>query len=287
MRLKRVINNKNNKRYRINIDLYSSLDNGEFLVGDKVFNKKYNLKGRVQKIESDVLLVKYSDGTIERINKDNAINVLSYVDDIQTAIDPMSPQISKNNVEKIINNLAEAQELFKEENINENKYNMRINKEYEKLKVNKEKNIKEDKINKLINLGVSKGLIDKDEVELEKTKLSMMAEEDFKEYEDNIISYNSKSIVTSKINQEINPNLTEAERALLEIKNGNNVVANIDYSKIPNSSKSRNLSDLTMSNNKLNHKSNVMLNNMIDNNQYSYNNNSWMDELDWTITSRN
>ena len=35
------------------------MNKNEFLVGDKVINTKYNLKGRVSKIESDVLLITY------------------------------------------------------------------------------------------------------------------------------------------------------------------------------------------------------------------------------------
>lgn len=280
MKLKKIINDQKTKNYKINISLYSSLNKNEFLVGDKVINTKYNLKGRVSKIESDVLLITYNDKTIERINKNDALKVLSYVDDIQNIIDPMSPQISKNKIKKVINNLSESQELFEEQKIDKQK--MKINEEYEKMKLNKENSLKESKIENLINLGISKGLIDKDEFDLEKTKLLMMDENDYKEYEDNIVNFNSKSIVTSKNNQEIDPNLTEAERALLEIKNGNNVIAsNIDFDKISNDS--RDLSTISKKSN-----SNVMINNMSeDYSQYQYNQNNWMNDLDWTTLSWN
>ena len=105
MKLKKIINDQKTKNYKINISLYSSLNKNEFLVGDKVINTKYNLKGRVSKIESDILLITYDDKTIERINKNDALKILSYVDDIQNIIDPMSPQISKNKIKKVINNL--------------------------------------------------------------------------------------------------------------------------------------------------------------------------------------
>lgn len=280
MKLKKIINDQKTKNYKINISLYSSLNKNEFLVGDKVINTKYNLKGRVSKIESDVLLITYNDKTIERINKNDASKILSYVDDIQNIIDPMSPQISKNKIKKVINNLSESQELFEEQKIDKQK--MKINEEYEKMKLNKENSLKESKIENLINLGISKGLIDKDEFDLEKTKLLMMDENDYKEYEDNIVNFNSKSIVTSKNNQEIDPNLTEAERALLEIKNGNNVIAsNIDFDKISNDS--RDLSTISKKSN-----SNVMINNMSeDYSQYQYNQNNWMNDLDWTTLSWN
>ena len=280
MKLKKIINDQKTKNYKINISLYSSLNKNEFLVGDKVINTKYNLKGRVSKIESDVLLITYNDKTIERINKNDALKVLSYVDDIQNIIDPMSSQISKNKIKKIINNLSESQELFEEQKIDKNK--MRINEEYEKMKLNKENSLKETKIESLINLGISKGLIDKDEFDLEKTKLLMMDENDYKEYEENIVNFNSKSTVTSKNNQEIDPNLTEAEKALLEIKNGNNVIASkIDFDKIPNDS--RDLSSISKKSN-----SNVMINNMSeDYSQYQYNQNNWMNDLDWTTLSWN
>ena len=280
MKLKKIINDQKTKNYKINISLYSSLNKNEFLVGDKVINTKYNLKGRVSKIESDILLITYDDKTIERINKNDALKVLSYVDDIQNIIDPMSPQISKNKIKKVINNLSESQELFEEQKIDKQK--MKINEEYEKMKLNKENSLKESKIENLINLGISKGLIDKDEFDLEKTKLLMMDENDYKEYEDNIVNFNSKSIVTSKNNQEIDPNLTEAERALLEIKNGNNVIAsNIDFDKISNDS--RDLSTISKKSN-----SNVMINNMSeDYSQYQYNQNKWMNDLDWTTLSWN
>ena len=280
MKLKKIINDQKTKNYKMNISLYSSLNKNEFLVGDKVINTKYNLKGRVSKIESDILLITYDDKTIERINKNDALKVLSYVDDIQNIIDPMSPQISKNKIKKVINNLSESQELFEEQKIDKQK--MKINEEYEKMKLNKENSLKESKIENLINLGISKGLIDKDEFDLEKTKLLMMDENDYKEYEDNIVNFNSKSIVTSKNNQEIDPNLTEAERALLEIKNGNNVIAsNIDFDKISNDS--RDLSTISKKSN-----SNVMINNMSeDYSQYQYNQNNWMNDLDWTTLSWN
>ena len=280
MKLEKIINDQKTKNYKINISLYSSLNKNEFLVGDKVINTKYNLKGRVSKIESDILLITYDDKTIERINKNDALKVLSYVDDIQNIIDPMSPQISKNKIKKVINNLSESQELFEEQKIDKQK--MKINEEYEKMKLNKENSLKESKIENLINLGISKGLIDKDEFDLEKTKLLMMDENDYKEYEDNIVNFNSKSIVTSKNNQEIDPNLTEAERALLEIKNGNNVIAsNIDFDKISNDS--RDLSTISKKSN-----SNVMINNMSeDYSQYQYNQNNWMNDLDWTTLSWN
>ena len=280
MKLKKIINDQKTKNYKINISLYSSLNKNEFLVGDKVINTKYNLKGRVSKIESDILLITYDDKTIERINKNDALKVLSYVDDIQNIIDPMSPQISKNKIKKVINNLSESQELFEEQKIDKQK--MKINEEYEKMKLNKENSLKESKIENLINLGISKGLIDKDEFDLEKTKLLMMDENDYKEYEDDIVNFNSKSIVTSKNNQEIDPNLTEAERALLEIKNGNNVIAsNIDFDKISNDS--RDLSTISKKSN-----SNVMINNMSeDYSQYQYNQNNWMNDLDWTTLSWN
>lgn len=280
MKLKKIINDQKTKNYKINISLYSSLNKNEFLVGDKVINTKYNLKGRVSKIESDILLITYDDKTIERINKNDASKILSYVDDIQNIIDPMSPQISKNKIKKVINNLSESQELFEEQKIDKQK--MKINEEYEKMKLNKENSLKESKIENLINLGISKGLIDKDEFDLEKTKLLMMDENDYKEYEDNIVNFNSKSIVTSKNNQEIDPNLTEAERALLEIKNGNNVIAsNIDFDKISNDS--RDLSTISKKSN-----SNVMINNMSeDYSQYQYNQNNWMNDLDWTTLSWN
>lgn len=280
MKLKKIINDQKTKNYKINISLYSSLNKNEFLVGDKVINTKYNLKGRVSKIESDILLITYDDKTIERINKNDALKILSYVDDIQNIIDPMSPQISKNKIKKVINNLSESQELFEEQKIDKQK--MKINEEYEKMKLNKENSLKESKIENLINLGISKGLIDKDEFDLEKTKLLMMDENDYKEYEDNIVNFNSKSIVTSKNNQEIDPNLTEAERALLEIKNGNNVIAsNIDFDKISNDS--RDLSTISKKSN-----SNVMINNMSeDYSQYQYNQNNWMNDLDWTTLSWN
>ena len=280
MKLKKIINDQKTKNYKINISLYSSLNKNEFLVGDKVINTKYNLKGRVSKIESDILLITYDDKTIERINKNDALKVLSYVDDIQNIIDPMSPQISKNKIKKVINNLSESQELFEEQKIDKQK--MKINEEYEKMKLNKENSLKESKIENLINLGISKGLIDKDEFDLEKTKLLMMDENDYKEYEDDIVNFNSKSIVTSKNNKEIDPNLTEAERALLEIKNGNNVIAsNIDFDKISNDS--RDLSTISKKSN-----SNVMINNMSeDYSQYQYNQNNWMNDLDWTTLSWN
>ena len=59
MKLKKIINDQKTKNYKINISLYSSLNKNEFLVGDKVINTKYNLKGRVSKIESDILLITY------------------------------------------------------------------------------------------------------------------------------------------------------------------------------------------------------------------------------------
>lgn len=288
MKLKKVSNNKTNKNYKINISLNPFCKN-EFFVGDKVLNKVDNIKGKISKIENNTIFVKYTDNTIERIDKNNAFEKLSYVDDIQTVIDPMSPQISKS-ITKVIDNLSKAGEIFDEQEINIDKDKLRIDQQYEELQAKKEYSNKISKIESLINLGISKGIIDKDDFELEKTKLSMMNDVDYKEYEDNILNFNSQSIVVSQT-EEMDPNLTEAERALLQVKQGKNVVASqIDFSKVPNDSRSlEGLSNRqTFNPNVLNKKANVTLNNLSNNfEQSQYNNNSWMDELDWTLLSRN
>lgn len=289
MKLKKVSSNETCKNYKINI-LFNPFNKNEFFVGDKVLNKNDNIKGKVIKIENDTIFVKYSDDTIERFNKNKAFEVLSYVDDVQTLIDPMSPQISNKAVKKVIDNLSKSGEMFDNEEINIDKDKLRINQQYEELKAKKEFNNKISEIENIINLGISKGIIDKDEFELEKTKLAMMNERDYNEYKDNILNFNSQSIVTSQTD-DIDPNLTEAEQALLRIKQGKNVVAsNIDFDKIPSDSRSlENMSSVrqTPDFNSPN-KSNVTINNLSDSfDQYQYNKNKWMDELDWTLFSRN
>ena len=284
MQIKRIKSNKNHKIYKIDILLDKHIKN-EFFVGDTVLNKINNMKGKISKIENNIIFVNYEeDKTFERIDKNKAFKILSYVDDIQDIIDPMSPQISNKKIKKAIDNLSKSGEMFELEETKIDKSKLKINSEYEDYKNNKERHLKENKVENLVNLGISKGIIDKDEFELEKIKLLSMNERDFNEYENNILNFDSKSIVSSKMTEMIDPNLTEAEKALLKIKNGENVVAtNIDYDKI-NVGGSRNLE--TLSSNK---PSQPIMNGMInENDQFSiYNKNNWMAELDWTLLSRN
>jgi hypothetical protein len=307
MKIKKVGNEKKVKTYKVNILLNQNNQDG-FFVGDKVLNKECDLKGRITKIENNTIFVTYEDKTIERIAKSNANEVLSYVDDIQTVISPMSPQISNNVVTKAIDNLSKAGEIFNEEEVKVDKRKMRINEEYEKIKKDKQIDAKTKQIEDIINLGISKGIVDKDEFEMEKVKLSMMNERDFEEYKDNILAFNSKSVVTSLKDNEEDEHLTEGEQMLQRIKNGENLVAsNMDFERFSGGSNdSRSLESIANCRNDYippkqyaqnqfqtqqgftQYQQPPMINNLSNTREaMEYDKNGWMKELDWTLLSRN
>jgi hypothetical protein len=306
MKIKKISNENKVKTYKVNILLNQNEQDG-FFVGDKVLNKECNLNGKITKIDNNTIFVTYEDKTVERIRKSNANEVLSYVDDVQTVISPMSPQISNKVVTKAIDNLSKAGEIFNDEEVKIDKRKMRINAEYENYKNNKEENEKEKNITDIINLGISKGLIDKDEFEVEKVKLSMMGERDFEEYKDNILSFNSKSVVTSLKEDEEDEQLTEGEKMLKRIKNGENLVAsNMDFEKFSGgSNESRSLENIASYNTPYTppkqyaqsqfqtqgfsqYQQQPIINNLSNAREaMSFDKNSWMGELDWTVLSRN
>lgn len=282
MKLKKINSSKKNKNYKINI-IFDKDNKSKFFVGDKVLNKISNEESKIIKIDDKNIFIQYNDKTIERINKDNALQTLSYIEP-KVQLPSINSKTSSKVINRVLDNLSQSNEIFEnEKEVKYDKNKSRINEEYELYLNDKNKNEKNKKINDIINLGISKGLIDKDEFDIEKEKLLLMTDRDFEDYVDNILNFNSQSIVTSLKDEEDDPNLTEAERALAEIKKGNNLITtNIDYDKIPNNSRSL---DVIASNKK---NTNVVINNVSsEQEQYSYDKNNWMKELDWTLLSKN
>ena len=282
MKLKKINSSKKNKNYKINI-IFDKDNKSKFFVGDKVLNKLSNEESKIIKIDDKNIFIQYNDKTIERINKDNALQTLSYIEP-KVQLPSINSKTSSKVINRVLDNLSQSNEIFEnEKEVKYDKNKSRINEEYELYLNDKNKNEKNKKINDIINLGISKGLIDKDEFDIEKEKLLLMTDRDFEDYVDNILNFNSQSIVTSLKDEEDDPNLTEAERALAEIKKGNNLIAtNIDYDKIPNNSRSL---DVIASNKK---NTNVVINNVSsEQEQYNYDKNNWMKELDWTLLSKN
>lgn len=280
MKLKKISNSKASKNYKINIKLNSYYKN-KFYVDDEVITKKDKQRGRVTKINNDFVFVTYADKTTERFSKDTARQFLDYVDDVETQVSPLTPQNLKPddfNRNVPIDKLAER--------------------EYKKVKQQKVLSEKEQQIINIINLGIQKGIIDKDDFEQEKLACSLMNEEDLQNYIDEINEFNSQSIVTSKTD-DIDPNLTEAERMLLQIKeNGPVSAGNIDFNKFHSNSNSRSLSDIsgtptgmdvmrekTASSNSLP----PIISNIPPNSekQQFSNKYSFLDELEWSLYNRN
>lgn len=149
----------------------------------------------------------------------------NYVSDIQEVIAPMTPQISKIDMEKV-EMKATIDELK----------NQITNKTVE--------DIKNNEANKLAELAIEKNIIDEDDKEIEIAKILNMDDEEFDKYKQYVIDYSlNGEVISDNIDDS---NLTEAEKALKRIKSGTfkNPSANIDFSNFSSNSDTRDLSSI-------------------------------------------
>ena len=267
MKLKKVKTAESCKVYKVNIKLNSYYKN-QFCVGDSVISKRDNSKGKISKIKNNTIFVEYADKTIERFDQLNASNYLDYVDDIQDVIAPLTSQISLKEKAK---------------------------KSHAKIKASEKLSEKEKHIEDIINLGIKKGIIQNDEFELEKLKCNSMSDEDFEDYENDIMNYKSSAIISN--NDPNNPELeemSEAERALYEIRNGKGSVSvNPDemIKKFEGTSRAQTRSVSAVANtNPINSEDKIptmpILNNVSNvETQKLFNKYSFLDEIDWTVLS--
>lgn len=278
MKLKNITNDGSLKNYKINIKL-NSYYKDKFYVNDEVITKADRQKGIISKINSDFIFVTYADKTIERFNKNNAREFLEYIDDVEEQVSPLTPQnLQADDFSNIpISKVAER--------------------EYKKVKQKKVIDEKEQKIIDIVKLGIQKGLIDKDDFEQEKLACSLMNDEDLQDYIDNINEFSSQSIVTSKTD-DVDPNLSEAERMLLRIKeNGPVSAGNIDFNKFSSNSNSRSLMDIAgvpTGMDAMNKTASsgftlppVLSNISTENENKQFNKYSFLNDMDWSLYSRN
>ncbi len=275
MKLKKVNNTNALKNYKINIKL-NSYYKDKFYVNDQVMTKKDKQKGIISKINNDFIFVTYADKTIERFDKSTAKQYLEYVDDAESQVSPLTPQnLKADDFSKIpISKLAE--------------------KEYKKVKKQKELTEQEKQIDDIIKLGIKKGIIDKDDYEQEKLACSLMTSEDLQDYIDNINEFNSTSIVYSQTDEE-DKNLTEGELMLKRIKEGGPISAgNIDFSKFESNSNSRSLADISTIPTGVDALKKtastlppVLSNVSIQDESKQFDKYSFLNDIDWTLLSRN
>lgn len=268
MKLKKINNNEKIKNYKININLNSYFKN-RFCVGDTIQNKEDNLIGVIEKIKNGTIFVKYKDNTVERFNELNAKEYIDFADIEMPNL--TQPQDIKRNLKDIpftqdipVDKIAER--------------------EYKTITKQAEQNNKEKEVESIVKLAVSKQMIDKDEYEIEKLKALSMDKQDFEDYKDEVYNFNSQSIVSSD-NDDEDENLTEAEKMLKKVKSGKiQTAGNVDFDSIQSDTR-----DITTINKTatINDKKNIppVISPIINNQEY--NKYSWMNEIEWTMGSRN
>ena len=208
----------------------------QFKIGTKVKHKEEGILGEIKFVGFDKIAVVWQDNTRERMILSEAQETLEYVDSAQSQVSPLAPQISKEDEEEnvIDNKNPEMDDMFESaiaslndettsdedsEHIDIEKIKMqrKINQLENKLTVKQSNNMKEKIANDLINLAVIKGMIEKDDSQLEMTKILAMNDQQLKEYQSSIVDYETDgNVITSEV--ESNDIFDEAELALRKIK---------------------------------------------------------------------
>jgi hypothetical protein len=162
----------------------------DFKVGSKIKHKEEGLIGEIKFIGAEKLSIVWNDNTRERMDFDEAKKSLEYVDDIQTLVAPITPQISKDEEVKEakltpeVNEVLEAglkaldndeisddiiedgyQEKFENISVDVEKVKLqrKVNELEDKLTTKKTGNIKDKIAKELVDLAISKGMIESDE----------------------------------------------------------------------------------------------------------------------------
>lgn len=245
-----------------------------FNVNDAVKNID-NLYGVIQSKDDNQLIVKWQDNTIERIRKDNLDT--GYL--VKTQILPNTMQTipidTKNDkYTSDSDNISEHDSLIVDDaNISEDisldtaqddiiadvdttaedidlqkiKENKKIQDLETKLNNKSVMKVKEDVANELASLAVDKGMIDVEDLDMEALKIMAMSEEEFKNYQQQVLNYQQNGEVTSyKLDDDkyagLSPKEREAQEQLDKLKMSGKYMPqsnsfNADYSR-------RSLSDI-------------------------------------------
>lgn len=235
------INNKVEESHINNIKEYKIIN---FAVGDKIKHKEEGILGEIKFVGQEKIAIVWEDNSRERIAIDEAINTLEYVDDIQSLISPLTPQITKNKEENdpsLI--IEEALETLKQDDsddmdddnesidIEKLKLQRKVSQLENKLTSNKTNSMKEKIAKDLIDVAIIKGMIESDDTDLEIQKILLMNDSEFEEYKTSVLEFDDSNIVTSRIDEPEKENLSEAEKMLNRIKgNGGKGIIG-DFSK--------------------------------------------------------
>lgn len=198
----------------------------KFKIDDKVKHIEEGIVGIVKFIGKDKITIAWNDGTRERMPLED-IDDLEYVNDIETVVSPLTPQISnikeeKSSVDSLIDKaLTDLEDNYDDiEDGNPNKeilekqaLERKVDTLTKKLEENKIQNIKEKVMEEIISLMKDKGMIKDEETEkLQRDSILNMDDNAFESFKMAILS-------TNKSNKKV-VKKTEAELALEAIKNG-------------------------------------------------------------------
>jgi len=203
--------------------------NNNFNINDYVKNNN-NLYGIIKDKNDNYIIVNWNDNTYERlqiplINKNYLIRIskneysdnINYVDTIESQISPLQTSTV---------NTASSQDNFTKNNLTGNNHTESeqvIEKNAVKISKKELSAENNNKITQLINLALNKGIIDPDEVETEKLKLTAFDDEALKQYEEmlnntsdegEVISLSESQIDTSGLS----PQEAEAQNMLHKLK---------------------------------------------------------------------
>lgn len=198
--------------------------NNNFNINDYVKNNN-NLYGIIKDKNDNYIIVNWNDNTYERlqiplINKNYLIRIskneysdnINYVDTIESQISPLQTSTvntASSQDNSIKNDIIESEQVIEKNAV-----------KISKKELSAENN---NKITQLINLALNKGIIDPDEVETEKLKLTAFDDEALKQYEEmlnntsdegEVISLSESQIDTSGLS----PQEAEAQNMLHKLK---------------------------------------------------------------------
>lgn len=183
-----------------------------FKVGCRVRHVEEGILGEIKFIGSDRVAIVWADHSRERMSLAEAQDTLEYVDDTQSLVSPLSPQISdrmeeipedekeKTKINDIVNEAISAlddesgQEPNGEEqttdiDIEKIKMQRKINNMEQQLTAKQTNNMKESIAREVIELAIKKGMVEEDNFDLEIMSVTMLNDEDFAAYKQSVIDY--------------------------------------------------------------------------------------------------
>lgn len=247
-----------NKTYKILLSKKDrSVKQFDICVGDTVKHKFDLLKGTIQSIDSDKIVILWNDNTKERFSYINFYNDIEKCEPNKNIEleKPQPRQIphSQQNVVEVKSELDNLYDLAFNEmedefddiidanpnKLKEQMINRKINSMERKIEEKKINNIKEKAVNEVISLMKEKNMISDNSTEyLKKEELLKMNDIEFENFKE--------SILNNSTNNE--PKLSEAEMMLERIKNSGPIIGGFDKNTISSSvnrSETRTLSGRT------------------------------------------